>query len=348
MEKTKILITTPSGLESKANREVRIILKDASVEPLFMKGNLIVYTEVTENEAISKLMEAETKYIGQITPVDKKITISKVKSSIDKIVKEVLSLGKLSSSDTFLIRCKRRGTHSFTSSELKKEVGMFLEDAVGATVDFDNPSKIVAVEIFQDISFIGVCRTENIKIKEIKEFRKYPRGQRPLNRAELKIKEAIGYFDIVIKPEYRVLDLGAAPGGWTKVLSSIAKEVVAVDPAELDSSIASISNVVHLKCKAEELLDKDLEKFDIITNDMNLNPSESAEIMCRLASLLVDKGLAIMTVKFVTRDRRAHIEETLKCLETAYTNFKVRRLPHNRFETTVVMQKKDMTKDVFK
>ncbi|NIO36785.1 hypothetical protein GTO27_03680, partial [Candidatus Bathyarchaeota archaeon] len=86
---------------------------------------------------------ADTKYIGKITPIDKRVTISKEKSSFDRIMKEVLSLGKLSASDTFLIECKRRGAHSFRSSELKEELGIFLESAVEATVDFDCPSKIV-------------------------------------------------------------------------------------------------------------------------------------------------------------------------------------------------------------
>lgn len=338
---TRLLITAAAGLESRASREVRTVLEDAHVTTLFMKGNLLVSTKMAEKDAISRIMEAETKFIGQITPVDKKITISKEKGSIDKIIKEALSLGKLSASDTFLVKCKRRGTHDFDSSELKKELGRALESAVGASVDFENPLKTVVVEIFQNIAFIGVCETEDIRRKEIKESRKYPEGQRPLNRAELKIKEAIQYFDLKIEPTHRILDLGAAPGGWTKVLSSLAKEAVAVDPAELDPSVAGISNVVHLKCHAEELLDKSLGAFDIITNDMNLNPVESAGIMCSLASLLVDRGLAIMTVKFVTRDRGKHIQEALRCLEAAYTDFKIRRLPHNRFETTLVMRKKD-------
>ncbi len=338
---TRLLITTASGFETKASREVRNILEAAHVSPLFMKGNILVSTKETEKEAVSKIMEAETKFIGQITPVDRKIRISKDKSSIDTIMKEVLTLQKLSSADTFLIQCKRRGDHNFHSSEIKKELGMFLESTVKATVDFDDPQKIVAVEIFQNIAFIGICEAEDIKRKEIKESRKYPKGQRPLNRSELKIKEAMKFFDITIKPEFRALDLGAAIGGWTKILSSLVKEVVAVDPAELDPSVAAVSNVVHLKCHAEELLDKNLGKFDIITNDMNLNPIESAKIMCNLANLLVDRGLAIMTIKFVTRDRQTHMQEALRNLQEAYTDFRVRRLPHNRFETTVVMRKKD-------
>lgn len=65
MKRTRLLITAASGLESKASGELRAILGDAGVVPLFMKGNLLVSTGLAENDAISKLMEADTKYIGK-------------------------------------------------------------------------------------------------------------------------------------------------------------------------------------------------------------------------------------------------------------------------------------------
>jgi hypothetical protein len=47
----------------------------------------------------------------------------------------------------------------------------------------------------------------------------------------------------------------------------------------------------------------------------------------------------LMTVKLVTRNRKKHVEEAIQILRTQYENFKVRRLPHNRYETTFFMQK---------
>jgi len=56
--------------------------------------------------------------------------------------------------------------------------------------------------------------------------------------------------------------------------------------------------------------------------------------------LLREGGTAIMTVKFVTRERRRHTCEAIEILEGAYTDFRVKRLPHNRNETSVYMHKK--------
>jgi hypothetical protein len=62
--------------------------------------------------------------------------------------------------------------------------------------------------------------------------------------------------------------------------------------------------------------------------------------MNALAERLREGGAAIMTVKFVTRERRRHTREAIGILEEAYTDFKVKRLPHNRYETSVYMRKK--------
>jgi 23S rRNA (cytidine2498-2'-O)-methyltransferase len=112
-----------------------------------------------------------------------------------------------------------------------------------------------------------------------------------------------------------------------------------VDPADLHPSVEEMSNVTHLRCRAEDL-PEDIGMFDLITNDMNISPTESAEIMNALAELLREGGAAIMTVKFVTRERRRHTREAIGILEEAYTDFKVKRLPHNRNETSVYMHKK--------
>ena len=114
--------------------------------------------------------------------------------------------------------------------------------------------------------------------------------------------------------------------------------VVAVDPADLDPSVKALPNVIHLKCKAEEI-PRDIGRFDLVLNDMNLDPDESARIMVDLADLLKRDSAAIMTIKFVTRNRKKHLSQALEILKAEYTGFKIKRLPHNRYETTVFMRK---------
>ncbi len=72
---------------------------------------------------------------------------------------------------------------------------------------------------------------------------------------------------------------------------------------------------------------------------MNLAPTESTRIMVDVATHLRKGGFTLMTVKFVTRNRKKHVEEAIQILKTRYGNFKVKRLPHDRHEITLFMQK---------
>ncbi len=331
------IITVASGFEKEAGKEIKDILEQAVVHRLFFKGTILVKSPLGEDEAVEKLRDTETTYVGKVYPIDSRAKISHEKESLTTIYDEINRLGKLDGNDTFLIDCRRRGSHDFTSRDVGVEVGSRLEEKTGATVDFESPKKTVVVQIFQGTAYVGVTDTDNLLTKEIKRFRKYAKGTRPFTRAEHKIREAFDEFGIEIGRDQDALDVGAAPGGWTKHLAGRAGRVVAVDPADLHPSLSELGNVIHMRCRAEEL-PEDIGRFDLITNDMNISPPESAEIMNGLAGLLKEGGTALMTIKFVTRARRRHIDEALETLDKRYTDFRLKRLPHNRNETTVYMR----------
>lgn len=49
-----------------------------------------------------------------------------------------------------------------------------------------------------------------------------------------------------------VIDVGAAPGAWTVLLSKRAGRVLAIDPAPLSTAALSLPNVTHVKSKVRE------------------------------------------------------------------------------------------------
>ena len=129
----------------------------------------------------------------------------------------------------------------------------------------------------------------------------------------------------------------------SRALCALAADVrsmaeTAVDPADLNPDVAASPNVTHLRGRAEEV-PADTGQFHLITNDMNIDPSESAKIMVELADHLRKGGAALMTVKFVTRNRRKHVKEAIETLKARYKDFETKRLRHNRFETTLFMRK---------
>jgi len=336
------LVTVSSGFEAEAKKEIKRLVPNAKIYSLFFKGNLLVKLHPSVNFS-TVVRRAETIYIGRIFPVEKMIRISKGEESIARICEEIINLGELREGETFVVRCRRRGSHNFTSQDVERKLGSMLEEKINAHADLRNPQKVVTVQIFQDKAFIGISAPEQLIRKEIKAFKKYERGERPFTRSEHKIVEALKAFNLEVRRDFRVLDLGAAPGGWTKVLSGLAGMVIAVDPADLDPSVKALPNVIHLKCKAEEI-PRDIGLFDLIVNDMNLDPAESAKIMIDLADLLKRDSAAIMTIKFITRNRKRHISEALEILKVRYVGFKIKRLPHNRYETTIFMRRRDFRK----
>jgi 23S rRNA (cytidine2498-2'-O)-methyltransferase len=213
----------------------------------------------------------------------------------------------------------------------------------GPPVDLEGPQQIFAVQIFQDLAFMGLVRAEQMLSKPLRKMRKYAPGKRPISRAEHKLREIIDKHGLELPPEGRALDLGAAPGGWTRVLAEAMAEVVAVDPAELDERVRELANVRHLRLRAEELAPEEVGRFDVLCNDMNRDPDESAEPMCALAPLLEPGGLAVMTIKFVTRRRAEHIQEATEILAREYDQIRVARVPHNAKETSAVMRRRQTT-----
>ncbi|MFP3904460.1 MAG: SAM-dependent methyltransferase, partial [Armatimonadota bacterium] len=136
------------------------------------------------------------------------------------------------------------------------------------------------------------------------------------------------------------LDLGAAPGGWTRVLAEKGARVTAVDPGELDERVWQFGSVSHAAMKAERFLEEhEGPQFDIITNDMNVDPEVSARMMVDFAELLRRPGgLGVMTVKFVSTDREEHLHRVKNILSSAYGQFRVQTMPHNAMETTLLMR----------
>lgn len=335
---TTFLVTCASAWERKAISQVKRVLPQATCRTVFMPGNLIVNTEASRDEALRLLDEADTTVIGRIVPLDLRVDIGKDATSLDLLLAASLQLPPCEPEGSFRVVCHRRGEHDFGSRDVEHHVGTRFSDHWGLTADLELPDQVLCIEIFQNLAFVGLCWPEELLRKEIVQMHRST--QRPLNRAELKLREAYTEFGLDPGPETRALDLGAAPGGWSRVLAETCREVVAVDPAALDERVSALSNVTHVRARAESYLAEAAGTFGLITCDMNLHPVDAATLMARAAALLPPGAPAIMTVKFQTRRRRKHVEEVLAVLTNDYDTFSVRHLPHNGKETTLFMRRR--------
>jgi tRNA(Ser,Leu) C12 N-acetylase TAN1/23S rRNA U2552 (ribose-2'-O)-methylase RlmE/FtsJ len=338
---TTFLVTCGGGWEPKAREEVMRMLPDGQARPLFMRGNVLATCALPEAEAMAILAAAETEFIGRVIPLQVRCDIGKGEEHLQTLCAASDLLPGPDPQLTFKARCERRGLHAWTSGQAANAVGRRVEERTGAPADLNDPAQVVRIEVFQDLAFLGVCRTEEILHKGIAKMRIWEPGTRPLNRAELKLHEILERHEITLPPEGRALDIGAAPGGWTKVLAEHMAEVVAVDPGELDPRVTELPNVVHLRMRSEALLTLEgLGQFDVVTNDMNLDPGVSARVLCDLVPVLRPGAIAVLTAKFVTRHRRELVQEALDALSEHFEDFRIGRVAHNAKETTIVARLK--------
>lgn len=171
-------------------------------------------------------------------------------------------------------------------------------------------------------------------------MRRFAREPDQVSRAEFKLLEALELFQIKLPPRGVALDLGASPGGWTRVLRQQDQYVTAVDPGDLDPRIAEDRGVRHKRMTAEQYLSADPDQFDLIVNDMRMDARDSARMMVAYARQLYRHGLVIMTLKLPEQNRTPVIEQAFKILYQVYTVVGARQLFHNRSEITVCLRLK--------
>ncbi|MBI3959924.1 MAG: 50S rRNA methyltransferase [Chloroflexi bacterium] len=236
-----------------------------------------------------------------------------------------------------------------------------LTDATGAVVDVRAPEQVLSVVCARlpdealsrftfhvspttdngirntQYAFLGLSPT-NLNLSDwAGGVRRFAREEGQISRAEFKLLEALEVFRIDLPPRGVALDLGAAPGGWTRVLRQREQFVTAVDPAELDPRLAEDRGVRHKRMTAEEYLADEPDEFDLIVNDMRMDARDSARLMVAYAGQLHRHGLALMTFKLPGDDRKRIIEHAFNILRQRYVIAGARQLFHNRSEITVFL-----------
>lgn len=214
-----------------------------------------------------------------------------------------------------------------------------IQTRTGAPLDVRQPVQILSVVVAAKTAYLGLSLAEHNLSDWAGGVRRFARESGQISRAEFKLLEALEVFRIELPPRGIALDLGAAPGGWTRVLRQREQYVTAVDPAQLHPSLQADKSVRHKQMTAEDYLAEYPDSFDLIVNDMRLDARDSARLMVSYAPYLYRHGLAIMTLKLPKEKRRPAIDHSFNILRQAYQLQNARQLFHNRSEITVYLTK---------
>ena len=162
------------------------------------------------------------------------------------------------------------------------------------------------------------------------------------SRSALKLEEAFLVLldgrerDALLRPGMRAADLGAAPGGWTWILTRHGLRVTAIDNGPLRDHVMQTGLVEHLR--ADGFTWQPQQPLDWMVCDMVEQPRRVAE---RMATWFREGWCrhAVFNLKLPMKKRW---DETQRCLETFVLtsarplHVRARQLYHDREEITVL------------
>jgi len=153
------------------------------------------------------------------------------------------------------------------------------------------------------------------------------------SRSSYKLLE-LNEKDRLIRPGMLIVDLGAAPGGWSWVLLEKRARVIAVDPAMLRPDLYERRGLRHVKESAFTFEPE--ETVDWLFCDMAWRPLEAAALLAKWAR----RHWARMLVANLKLPMKRKAEMAIRLREVladgGWTRIRMRQLYHDRDEITVV------------
>jgi len=164
--------------------------------------------------------------------------------------------------------------------------------------------------------------------------------QGQVSRAEFKLEELFGVLPLGLPTDGAALDLGAAPGGWTRILRLHGLTVWAVDPGDLDPRVDADPGVHHVRTTAGEFFRSTGLDFDVAVNDMRMDPELSCRVMRDAAVRLRPGAVAVVTLKVGSNRPLQTLRRCREILDDDYETVFARQLQHNRHELTLVARRR--------
>lgn len=291
-------------------------------------------------------------FVRHIAPVQKTLYLTNTEQDLVEIATEIADLPAFSQLERgthfavqsrFVQTDKNFGERPYSSGRLNQVLAEAFADETGAIEDIKKPQVVISILCTMYQGYVGISTAEENLSAWPGGARHFAQTPEQISRAEFKLLEALEYFNISLEPGKRVLDLGAAPGGWTRLLLDAQMRVVAVDPAKLDARLAGRQGLEHYRGYAEDYIEEAIRKrdtFDVIVNDMRMDAREAARGLAYASRCLKDEGFIISVFKLphatVGINPLYTLKDALNIMNRAYGVVQAHQLFHNRQEVTVV------------
>jgi 23S rRNA (cytidine2498-2'-O)-methyltransferase len=336
----RCVVSTSPDFTELALAELRSASPKARVIAIAPGVHLV--TGISFRELTDTWRSSPPIFVRHVAPIDFTIPMTSTHADLATLAEKATeTLGpRMAGGGPFSVQSRIVGAAlPYKSFDLNVAISERVATVTGISIEVRRPSQIISLLMHDGKAHMGLSTpTDNLSRWSGGQHR-LAREDEQLSRAEFKLLEALDSFDLKLPTAGRVLDLGAAPGGWTRISSKQGQRVVAVDPARLHPSLDSDPSIEHHAVTAERYVGSATGPFDAILNDIRQEPHESAALMQRCAALLNHDGFALVTLKLRHAKRLPALESTLRALEQSYGWQRARQLFHNRSEVTIALRK---------
>lgn len=313
-----------------------------------IEGGIMLAKPGMAFEDFAKTIErAQAVFLRHLAPVQVRLDLTGTPDDVPLLVDAALDLsGRFDTGRSFAVQTRilGEGKLPYRKVTVNETISEQIEERVGAAMDCRQPEQVVSLLCTSTAGYIGVSDTASNRSAWPGGKHRFKREDGQVSRAEFKLLEAIDVFGLTLPNEGRALDMGASPGGWTRILAAAGLRVTAVDPAELDARLRGRSGIEHVRARIQDYLTS-APQFDVIVNDIKMDARASARIMVDSSGHLTPGGLAIMTLKLpklpgtvkMGRKLLGIVSEDIDRLRQAYRVVGARQLYHNRSEVTVAL-----------
>lgn len=218
-----------------------------------------------------------------------------------------------------------------TIEVIRKEDGLTDPETPWKAVELGTPLAQVCL-IGPGVGVVGfIAAREAMSLSPGGRARMKRQGEAP-SRASMKLDEAIDWYGVTPGKGDLCVDLGSAPGGWTRRLIERGARVYSVDPANLAPDVAKLPRVKHFKQSAFEF--EPDQPADWLFCDMAWRPLEVAQLIAKWGR----RGHAaqvIANLKLPMNDKLPTLMRAKQTLADAgWRQIKMRQLYHDRDEIT--------------
>jgi 23S rRNA (cytidine2498-2'-O)-methyltransferase len=301
--------------------------------------------------------EQQPIFVRHLAPVQAVIHLSNTENDIGELALAIANLPTftlLERGQRFAVQTRLLQTdmdavpassnkHAYSSGHVNQLLAEAIADETGAIESIKKPQIVVSLLCTMEKAYAGISLTKDNLSDWPGGARHFAHIPEQISRSEFKLLEALEAFGVALPSQGLALDLGAAPGGWTRMLLEAGMKVVAVDPAKLDSRVARQPHLEHYKGYAEEYVEEAIKrrrKFFVITNDMRMDAREAARLLVEASACLLSDGFIISVLKLPHTtseiDPLKNLSEALKLLHRHFGIVQARQLFHNRQEVTVL------------